>query len=163
MSFTEYVLTRGPALVRLARLLVDDAHRAEDLVQEVMARAYPRWSRIVRADQPDLYVRRMLINLNASWWRQRSSREMPADLRADTLASVEDSSAGAAERLVLWERVRLLPPQQRAVIALRYYEDLDDSRISEILGCSRTSVRTHAMRALAAMRVQLSEPEEARS
>ncbi|MFG2045634.1 sigma factor-like helix-turn-helix DNA-binding protein [Dactylosporangium sp. NPDC048998] len=129
----------------------------------MLVRAYPRWSRIARAEQPDLYVRRMLVNLHGSWRRRRSNRELPTDLRADTLAGVDHSSAGAAERVVLWERVRLLPPRQRAVIALRYYEDLDDTRISEILGCSRASVRTHAMRALAAMRVQLREPEGTRS
>jgi RNA polymerase sigma-70 factor (sigma-E family) len=162
MTFDEFVLTRGPALVRLARLLVDDAHRAEDLVQETLIRAYPRWSKILRADQPDLYVRRILINLNASWWRRRMSRELPMDLRFDARPGPADHGPPADERVTLWERVRALPPKQRAVIALRYYEDLDDVRIAEILGCSRVTVRTHAMRALAAMRIQLNERTEAR-
>ena len=162
MTFEEYVLLRGPALIRLARLLVDDVHRAEDLVQDALVRAYPRWSQILRKDQPDLYMRRILVNLNASWWRRRASRELPVDLRADTRPGPPDHGAQAAERVALWERVRTLPPRQRAVIALRYYEDLDDARIGEILGCSRASVRTHAMRALAAMRIQLQDLEEAR-
>lgn len=86
---------------------------------------------------------------------------MPVDLGADLRPGPADHGPQAAERLALWERVRALPPRQRAVIALRYYEDLDDERISEILGCSRASVRTHAMRALAAMRIQLHDLEEA--
>jgi RNA polymerase sigma-70 factor (sigma-E family) len=162
VTFEEYVLVRGPALIRLARLLVDDVHRAEDLVQDALVRAFPRWSEILRTDQPDLYMRRILINLNASWWRRGASRELPVDLRDDVRPGPADHGAQAAERLALWERVRALPPRQRAVIVLRYYEDLDDSRIGEILGCSRASVRTHAMRALAAMRIQLNEVEEVR-
>jgi RNA polymerase sigma-70 factor (sigma-E family) len=161
VTFEEYVLVRGPALIRLARLLVDDVDRADDLVQDVLVRAYPRWSRILRTDQPDLYVRRILINLNASWWRRRSSREMPADLRADVRPGPVDHGPHATERLALWDRVRALPPRQRAVIALRYYEDLDDGRIAEILGCSQATVRTHAMRALTTMRIKLLQIEEA--
>jgi len=154
------VLVRGPALLRLARLLVDDVHRADDLVQDTLVRVYPRWSKVLRADQPDMYVRRVLINLNASWWRRRSSREVPADLGVDVHQGAADHGPQTAERLALWERVRALPRRQRAVIALRYYEDLDDDRISEILGCSRATVRTHAMRALAAMRITLHDLEE---
>jgi RNA polymerase sigma-70 factor (sigma-E family) len=160
VTFEEYVLARGPALLRLARLLVDDVHRADDLVQDTLVRVYPRWARIVRADQPDLYVRRTLVNVNASWWRRRSSREMPAQLDAELWPGADDHGPPTAERLALWQRVRALPRRQRAVIALRYYEDLDDERIAQILGCSRATVRTHAMRALAAMRVELHDLEE---
>ncbi|GAA2374184.1 SigE family RNA polymerase sigma factor [Dactylosporangium salmoneum] len=160
MTFEEYVLARGPGLLRLARLLVDDVHRADDLVQDTLVRVYPRWARILRTDQPDLYVRRVLVNVNASWWRRRSSREMPAELDADAWPGADDHGPPTAERLDIWQRVRALPRRQRAVIALRYYEDLDDDRISQILGCSRATVRTHAMRALAAMRVELHDLEE---
>ncbi|WP_238008247.1 SigE family RNA polymerase sigma factor [Dactylosporangium sp. AC04546] len=160
MTFEEYVLARGPGLLRLARLLVDDVHRADDLVQDTLVRVYPRWARILRTDQPDLYVRRTLINVNASWWRRRSSREMPAEIDGDAFPGAHDHGPPTAERLALWSRVRALPKRQRAVIALRYYEDLDDERIAQILGCSRATVRTHAMRALAAMRVELHDLKE---
>ncbi|WP_433202743.1 SigE family RNA polymerase sigma factor [Dactylosporangium sp. CS-047395] len=159
MTFEEYVLTRGPALLRLARLLVDDVHRADDLVQDTLVRVYPRWAKILRTDQPDLYVRRVLVNVNASWWRRRSSREVPAVFDVDVWPGAGDHGAPVAERVALWDKVRALPGKQRAVIALRYYEDLDDDRIAQILGCSRATVRTHAMRALAAMRVELHELE----
>ncbi|HET6211793.1 MAG TPA: SigE family RNA polymerase sigma factor [Micromonosporaceae bacterium] len=153
MTFEEYVLARGPALVRLARLLARDTHRAEDLVQDVLARAYPRWRHIMRADRPDVYVRRMLVNLNNSWWRRRNNREVVLGFPVDGPAT-GDLSAESADRDAMWQLVATLPPRQRAVLVLRYYEDLDDTTIAEILGCSPVTVRTHAMRALAALRTR---------
>jgi DNA-directed RNA polymerase specialized sigma24 family protein len=70
MTFEEYVLARGAALVRFARLLTGDDHRAEDLTQDVLAKAYVTWWRVGRVEQPDLYVRRMLLNAHHSWWRR---------------------------------------------------------------------------------------------
>ncbi|MFD0743546.1 SigE family RNA polymerase sigma factor [Phytohabitans flavus] len=150
MTFEEYVLTRGPALVRLARLLVGDPHRAEDLVQDVLAKAYPRWARISRADQPDLYLRRMLVNARNSWWRRPSNREVASPAVADRARP--DATEAAGDRDAMWRLVATLPERQRAVLVLRYYEDLDDQTIAEILGCSPVTVRTHAMRALASLR-----------
>lgn len=154
MTFEEYVLARGPALVRLARLLVSDPHRAEDLVQDVLARAYPRWRHILRTDRPDIYVRRMMINLNNSWWRRRSSREVSLATPIDRPAA-GDLGDEAVERDAMWTHVAVLPPRQREVLVLRYYEDLDDGSIAEILGCSAVTVRTHAMRALTTLRTRL--------
>ncbi|GAB3854200.1 hypothetical protein GCM10027610_085400 [Dactylosporangium cerinum] len=76
VTFEEYAFARTAALVRFARLLTGDEHRAEDLVQDVLARAYARWGRISRTDRPDVYVRRMLVNAHHSWWRRRSSGEV---------------------------------------------------------------------------------------
>lgn len=158
MTFEEYVRLRGPALVRFARLLAGDDQLAEDLCQEVLARAYLRWRKILRTDQPDLYVRRMVVNARASWWRRRSNRERPADLATiEPRRTAAGPETDAAERDALWRRVRRLPDRQRAVIALRYYEDLDDAAIARILNCSAVTVRTHAMRALATLR---SEPDD---
>ncbi|MEH1125109.1 SigE family RNA polymerase sigma factor [Micromonospora sp. CPCC 206061] len=150
MTFEEYVLTRGPALVRLARLLVGDDHRAEDLVQDVLAKAYPRWARICRTDQPDLYLRRMLVNARNSWWRRRANRELAVAEPTD--GARPDASDPAADRDAMWRLVAALPDRQRAVLVLRFYEDLDDAAIAGILGCSAVTVRTHAMRALATLR-----------
>ncbi|MEU7994434.1 SigE family RNA polymerase sigma factor [Micromonospora sp. NPDC049060] len=151
MTFEEYAFARTSALVRLARLLTGDEHRAEDLVQDVLARAYARWARISRTDRPDAYVRRMLVNAHHSWWRRRSSQEISvADVHDRPGAT--DEAAGVAERDALWRLVRTLPARQRTVIVLRYYEDLDDTSIAEIMDCSTGTVRTHAMRALAALR-----------
>jgi RNA polymerase sigma-70 factor (sigma-E family) len=151
VTFDEFVTTRGPSLVRLARLLSGDRHRAEDLVQDVLARAYVHWRRISATDRPDVYVRQMLVNANRSWWRLRRNHEMPYD------DSTREVSVGSGESMVverdrLWQMVLTLPHRQRAVLVLRYYEDLDDGAIAEILDCALPTVRTHAMRALAKLR-----------
>ncbi|MEV1286825.1 SigE family RNA polymerase sigma factor [Micromonospora sp. NPDC049679] len=151
MTFEEYVIARGPALVRLARLLTGDDHRAEDLTQDVLARAYPRWARICRADHPDLYLRRMLVNARNSWWRRRVNRELSLPA-VDDRALPGDPGADAADRDAMWRLISALPERQRAVLVLRFYEDLDDTAIATILGCSPVTVRTHAMRALSTLR-----------
>ncbi|GAB4103027.1 SigE family RNA polymerase sigma factor [Micromonospora taraxaci] len=157
MTFEEYVSSRGPALVRLARLLTGDAHRAEDLTQEVLSQAYVQWRRIARADRPDVYVRRMLVNANISWWRRRSSRELVVDTFADR-PHRGDLGGEAADRDEMWRLILDLPDRQRAVLVLRYYEDLDDTTIAQILDCSPVTVRTHAMRALANLRERCGAP-----
>jgi RNA polymerase sigma-70 factor (sigma-E family) len=162
LTFEEYVASRGPALVRLARLLTADHHRAEDLAQDVLARAYVHWRRIQRTDRPDVYVRRMLVNANVSSWR-RARREVSVEW-VDDRPSNADLGAGAAARDEMWRLVAVLPPRQRAVLVLRYYEDLDDATIAEILDCSAVTVRTHAMRALATLRQRFAaQPIETRS
>ncbi|MFI9640957.1 sigma factor [Micromonospora sp. NPDC051925] len=108
MTFEEYVSSRGPALVRLARLLTGDPHRAEDLTQDVLARAYVHWRRIARADRPDVYVRRMLVNANRSWWRRRSNRELVVDGFGEQ-AGRADVGGEAADRDELWRLILLYP------------------------------------------------------
>jgi RNA polymerase sigma-70 factor (sigma-E family) len=151
VTFEEYAHARAPALMRLARLLAGDEHRAEDLVQEALAKAYARWGRIARMEQPDLYVRRMLVNAQHSWWRRRSNHEVSIVAVAER-PGPDDAAHEMAERDALWRLVRELPVKQRTVIVLRYYEDLDDVTIAEILDCSTGTVRTHAKRALDTLR-----------
>ncbi|MFY1617324.1 SigE family RNA polymerase sigma factor [Micromonospora sp. WMMD736] len=162
MTFEEYAFARTSALVRLARLLTGDEHRAEDLVQDVLARAYARWGRISRTDQPDAYVRRMLVNAHHSWWRRRRSREVTVAAVLDRAGDV-DEAVGVVERDALWRLVSDLPARQRTVIVLRYYEDLDDTAIAEILACSTGTVRTHAKRALTTLRRRQEAPTLARA
>lgn len=157
VTFEEYVQQRGRALVRFAGLLVGQRQLAEDLVQEVLAKAYARWARVSRADDPDLYLRRMLVNEHISWWRRRSYHEsvgVPA--REESSAGVLD--ADIAERDAMWRLILKLPARQRAAVVLRYYEDLDDVRIAAILDCSPVTIRTNVMRALATLRERLGEP-----
>jgi RNA polymerase sigma-70 factor (sigma-E family) len=151
VTFEEYVRQRGASLVRLARLLTGDPQLGEDLAQEVLAKAYAHWDRILRADRPDVYLRRMLVNAHISRRRLRSSREYVG------VSAVDRPEPGAldtrvAERDALWRVVLTLPKQQRAAVVLRYYEDLDDAAIAEIMECSPVTVRTHVMRALATLR-----------
>jgi len=158
VTFEEYVGSRGAALVRLARLLTGDDHRAEDLAQEVLARAYARWRQVSKADRPDFYVRRMMINANRSWWRRRANRELAVASPPDRPVP-RDAGHESADRDEMWRMVLDLPLRQRAVVVLRYYEDLDDAAIAEILECSPVTVRTHAMRALQALRARCGAPE----
>ena len=150
-AFEAYVETRGAALVRFAVVLTGDDHRAEDIVQDVLAKAYLKWDRIVRAELPDVYIRRMVINASRSWWRRPTNRETPVARSPDTAAG-DDLGTRIAERDSMWRLITTLSRRQRAVLALRYYEDLDDETIARILHCSPATVRVHAMRALAALR-----------
>lgn len=151
VTFDEYVMVRGPRLVRLARLLIRDRHLAEDLVQEVLAKAFVRWAKISALDDPDVYVRRMLINQHASYRRKRSSGEI-VTAAWDGPGASTDANGRSAERDAMWRLILDLPPKQRAVVALRFYEDLDDTAIAEVLGCSAVTVRTQRMRALKTLR-----------
>jgi RNA polymerase sigma-70 factor (sigma-E family) len=157
VTFDEYVRLRGARLVQLARLLVSDRHLAEDLVQEVLGRAFARWRKITNGGDPDVYVRRMLVNAHISWRRRKSSSELAVDTVADRSDGV-DVGHDAAERDAAWRLVAELPPKQRAAVVLRYYEDLDDAAIAEILECSAVTVRTQIMRGLATLRQRLSAP-----
>jgi len=150
-SFEQFVALRGVALVRFASRLTGDPYRAEDLVQDALAKAYQRWNRIQRSDRPEVYVRRILVNASNAWWRRRSSGEVPSGHTVDAAGPI-DVGAEAAERDAMWQAILSLPTRQRAVLVLRYYEDYDDATIADILQCGQVTVRTHAMRALDALR-----------
>jgi RNA polymerase sigma-70 factor (sigma-E family) len=154
ITFDDYVRLRGARLVQLARLLTRDRHLAEDLVQEVLSKAFVRWKKIAAANDPDLYVRRMLINASHSWWRRRSSGEVPTGAVGDRTDRA-DVGADAADRDAAWRLIADLPPRQQATIVLRYYEDLSDERIAEVLQISTGTVRSQAMRALEKLRLRL--------
>ncbi|GAB1693392.1 SigE family RNA polymerase sigma factor [Krasilnikovia sp. M28-CT-15] len=153
------MLARGVALVRLARLLTGDEHRAEDLVQDVLAKAYVQWPRVSGLDRPDLYVRRMVVNAHHSWLRRLVNREIAVAAVQDT-ATGRDSAAESADRDAMWRLVMQLSPRQRTVVVLRYYEDYDDATIAELLQCSQGTVRTQAKRALDKLKQLRGEPHE---
>ena len=156
MTFEEFAAERMPGVLRFAAVLAGDRATAEDLAQEVLIRAYSRWDRIGCLDRPELYVRKMILNefLN---WRRRSWRQVPAGGAALELAStVPDHAQQYTEREAMLAELGKLPRRQRAVIVLRYYEDRGDTEIAELLGCSPGTVRSHASRALAALRVEMS-------
>jgi RNA polymerase sigma-70 factor (sigma-E family) len=156
-SFDDFVVNRGPALLRFAYLLTGDRHRAEDLVQEVLARVHQRWDRIERVDGAEFYVRTALVRQNISWWRRRSSRsEQPVAQVPDT-TTAGDGEQEIAARDEMWELLATLPRKQRAVLVLRFYEDLPDDRIAALLGCSPVSVRVQVSRALARLRATLAD------
>ncbi len=149
-DFEEFVVFRGHALLRFAYLLTGDQYLAEDLTQEALVRAHRRWSYIERAS-PEPYLRKAIVRQYLSWRRRRSSSET-------TVANLPDRPDPSkeidrvAERDELWSLLRTLPRAQRAVLVLRYYEDLADRDIAEILRCSESTVRVHAFKALKRLR-----------
>ncbi|GAB2682359.1 SigE family RNA polymerase sigma factor [Thalassiella azotivora] len=156
-GFEEFAAARGAALVRLARGLLKDPHHAEDVVQEVLAKALLSWDRVQRADDPDAYVRRMVVNASTSFWRRAVRRERPVEQHHLPDAGVADSAQGTADRDQLLALLRRLPTKQRTVLVLRHYEGLPDAEIAELLGTSAVTVRSNAHRGLAALRDMLAE------
>ena len=149
-SFDAFVTTRGPALLRFAYLLSRDRHQAQDLVQEALCKTHRRWNRV---DQPEAYVRRAILNDFLSWRRRRASGELVTDELPEPSGARSGGHATAnADRDAMWQLLARLPRQQRAVLVLRFYEDLDDSTIAGYLNCSQATVRAHASKALARLR-----------
>jgi RNA polymerase sigma-70 factor (sigma-E family) len=155
-SFESYVASRGPALTRFAYLMVRDHHLAQDLVQEGLAHLHRHWARVSDFDDPDAYVRRIMLNQLLSWRRRRSwSERVTADVR--DAPSGSDPTSGV-ERDAMWDLLGKLAPQQRAVLVLRFYEDLDDDAIAHLLKCAPATVRSHASKAIARLRSVVAEP-----
>jgi len=156
-AFDDWVAARGPSLLRFAYVVTGSQHAAEDAVQDALARACERWSKVSRTTDPDSYVRRMIVNAHISRWR-RTRRESPVEA---VLAA--DPQPDHADRLgaddAVWAVCRTLPPRQRAAVVLRFYEDLDYPEIAAVLGCSEVTVRSHVHRALAALRARLTEED----
>lgn len=149
-EFREFMLGRWPALVRLAYGLTGDRGHAEDLAQAALARAYASWGRVRRAEDPDAYVRRILINLDHRRFRKRRVDEKPADLAPEP--AVPDPTGRVDQRSDLLAALRDLPPRQRAVVVLRYWDGLTEAQAAAVLGCSVGNVKSQASRALAKLR-----------
>ncbi|MDT7727028.1 MAG: hypothetical protein QOI21_3604 [Actinomycetota bacterium] len=153
-GFDLFVAERLDRLLRYATALTCDRHLAEDIVQEVLLRAQPRWSRIESVQSPNLYVRRMVTNEYLSWRRRRAAREISFEhhMLNDLGTPTSDVAGQHAERAVMRALIAKLPRKQRAAILLRYYEDRTDQEIAEVLGCGTGTVRSHLSRALSTLR-----------
>ena len=148
-AFSAFALSRWPGLVRLAFGLTGDRWTAEDIAQTALARAYVSWRRVSRADDPDAYLRRILVNASNRRFRRRRVTEQHGD---PPEVAVEGPADLVGERAALLAALRQLPPRQRAVIVLRFWDDLSDAQIAAALGCSRGTVRSQLSRALATLR-----------
>jgi RNA polymerase sigma-70 factor (sigma-E family) len=150
-EFDDFVTVRSASLLRFAYLLTGDRHLAEDLTQEALVRAHRRWHAITGEDGPEPYVRQVVLRQYLSWRRRRSSTERPVAETPDTTtgADLADRVADADE---MWAALHTLPRSQRAVVVLRYYEDLPDAEIARLLGCAQATVRVHAFHALHRLR-----------
>ena len=148
-GFEEFVAARRAALLRTAYLLTGQHQDAEDLVQTALVKVVPVWNRI--SDNPEPYVRRVLVRENVSRWRRRRWREASTDALPETLAHGADHDELIAVRAAL----ATLAPRQRAVVVLRYYEGCTEAEIAEQLGIAPGTVKSHARDALARLRVLL--------
>ena len=156
MRFEEFAATRLPAILRFAGVLTADRALAEDVVQEVLIRASRHWDRLQALDDPEPYVRKMIVNEHLSW-RRRNWRLLPTGTAIETDARESpDYAREHAERDALLAELGKLPRRQRTVLVLRYYQGLSDAEIADVLGCRPGTVRGYAFRALATLRVELS-------
>jgi RNA polymerase sigma-70 factor (sigma-E family) len=152
-SFEEFVGASSARLFTMARLLTA-GHRAEaeDLLQGAFERAYRHWGRISRRGDPERYVRQILVSAPADRWRRlRRHPEAPSEITPAGPAAA-GASAGIADRDVLLRGLAELPPRQRAVLVLRYFEDLSEAQAATVLGCSAGTVQSQSTRALAWLR-----------
>jgi len=153
-DFDDWVAARGPALLRLGYVLTGNRADAEDVVQDALSRALPRWGRISTLEDPDAYVRRMVINAHTSWWRKFRRRESPV---AEVLGGTTRSGARDVE---LWQACRALPEPMRTAVVLRFYEDMEYADIAALTGVREGSVRARVSRGLAVLRAEVGERDE---
>jgi len=149
-GFEAFVRARATGLLRYGYALTGSQHDAADLVQEALARLGTAWPRVQRKDDPEGYVRVTIARLHVSWWRRRR-RERLVD-RVPERSYADPGLAGIDEQSGLWQALSTLPPRQRAVLVLRYYEHCRDEEISTALGISRGTVRSTALRGLEKLR-----------
>jgi RNA polymerase sigma-70 factor (sigma-E family) len=155
-DFEAFVRQRRGALMRFATVLTGRPWLADELVSDVLGRVFEKWARIGGLDQPNAYVRRMIVNDYLSW-RRRLARTLP---RADLEPLMNDgdgldAAVVHAERDAMLQRLARLPRRQRAAVVLRYYGGMADSEIAAELGCRETTVRSQISRALTALRIDL--------
>jgi len=153
LDFASFVRAHTPALLRTAYLLTGSAAAAEDLVQEMFARLYPKWDRVAGADVPIAYVRRSLTNAFVNDKRRPASRELVLDVVPER-RDARDAYAQIADRDQLWGLLNALPDRQRAALVMRYFEDLPDEEIAQLLDCRVGTVRSLMSRGLASLREQ---------
>jgi RNA polymerase sigma-70 factor (sigma-E family) len=151
VEFEEYASARGQELVRLGFTVSGDYQRAEDLAQIALMQAFRAWRKVQKADDPHTYVRRILINSYLSMTRRRSFTEAPA-AEIDSEHTVPDPATDIVNSDDLWRALATLSARERVVLVLRYYQDMDDRTIADLLGIKPSSVRGTASRALAALR-----------
>jgi RNA polymerase sigma-70 factor (sigma-E family) len=152
-GFRDFVRAQWGPLTRTAYLLTGDRNYAEDLVQTALEKTHRKWRKVSAMDSPVAYVRRALVNTAISWRRRRSSGETPA-IPPDTVRA-RDPYPQIEERQQLLSAMRTLPPKMRAVLVLRYFEDLTEPDIAAVMGCSVGTVKSQISRGLQRLRDHL--------
>ena len=158
-DFESWMAARQGRLLRTAYLLTGDVHTAEDLVQTALAKLYLAWDRVSGAASIDAYARKILVNEHTSPWRRLwRHREVVTDTSDHEVPVAAEEYDGV--RAALWEAVRALPERQRAVVVLRYYEQLSERETAEALGVSVGTVKSQASRALDTLRGHLGDRDD---
>ncbi|MBG6068064.1 SigE family RNA polymerase sigma factor [Micromonospora ureilytica] len=152
-QFREFVAARSAALLRTAYLLTGDWATAEDLLQTALTKTYLAWKRLGGIEAVEPYARRVLVNTSTSWWRRRWHGERPTEVLPER-AGVDEIEQ-QLDRDLLWRHLRELPNRQRAVLVLRYYEDMSEAQTAAMLDISPGTVKSQASRALATLRRRL--------
>jgi RNA polymerase sigma-70 factor (sigma-E family) len=157
-EFEEFVAARTGALLRYAHVLTGDRHLAEDLVQSALASCFRRWSRIDAVDA-ERYVRKAVLNAYLSWWRRPARRRESSQADLTVVMDRRQVDAGADfgldTRDELWQALGALPARQRAVIVLRYFEDLSETETASVLGVSLGTVKSQSNKAMHKLRARL--------
>ena len=154
--FADFVRAHSATLFRTAYLMTGDYQRAEDVVQESLVRIYQRWTRVDQMAAPVAYARKVVVNRAASWWRKKSSRETPSPLYAEPVWGGHLDEVAEHQRV--GQAVLALPGRQRAVMVLRYYEDMSEAQIAETLGMAPGTVKSHSHAAIRRLNEILGEP-----
>lgn len=149
VPFDDFVAARSDRLLRTAYLLTRDHGSAEDLLQTALTKAWSSWGRI--HTHPEPYVRQVLVNTYATWWRRKWHGEHPTERLPEQPAA--DTTTAHADRTDLWAALGTLPRRQRAVVVLRFFEDLSEAETARVLGCSTGTVKSQTSKALAKLRV----------
>jgi RNA polymerase sigma-70 factor (sigma-E family) len=151
-GFTAFVAARGPALLRLGWLLTSDPDAAEDLVQEALARLVRHWDRVAPAGTPEAYVRTAIRSIWVDSWRRRGGRTLHLVAEVPDRAEPDPGLEGSDTRRDVAAALALLAPRQRAVLVLRFYEDLTEAETARMLGCSPSTVKSQTREALHRLR-----------
>ncbi|MEU1009745.1 SigE family RNA polymerase sigma factor [Streptomyces sp. NPDC005890] len=154
-EFQSFVVGRWPRLVRTAFLLTGERHAAEDLVQSTLEQVYAAWRRVGAADDPEAYVRRVMINAHARRHRRRLREFLAPKDDSGLVREVADTGdriAQADDRSALLKALAQLPPRQREAVVLRYWEDLTETQTAEAMGCSVGTVKSNAAKGIAKLR-----------
>ena len=162
MGYAALVAARAPALLRLAVMLTGSRVEGEDLLQATLLKAQPHADRIASMEAPAAYLRRVMVREHLSSLRTLRRRVRTSPLGDHDVVAPDDVAGSVQLRDTTWQLLATLPRRQRAVLALRFYEDLPDPEIAASLGCTESTVRSNAARALATLRRRLAENEETR-
>ncbi|MEV0395441.1 SigE family RNA polymerase sigma factor [Polymorphospora rubra] len=154
-EFRDFVAARSSSLLRTAYLLAGDWATAEDLLQTALTKTYLAWKRLGGIEAVEPYARRVLINTATSWWRRRWHGERPTEVLPERAAP--DRIEEQLERDALWQHVKALPARQRAVLVLRFYEDLSEAQTAAMLNISVGTVKSQTSRALHTLRRRLGD------